>query len=175
MLCNDYHISCTAFFMRSSLVVECKICKQQFSGYRALSRHIKHVHDVDKKEYYDKYLKKENEGMCLNCNKPTEFRRLDFGYKLYCCKLCRDACSVKNWRKTMNERYNGGYYLGTAEGQEKLKEAFLRKYGTEYVWQSDEIKNKSSETMLKRLRCKTFYAICTSKTISKSAQRSYKS
>jgi hypothetical protein len=45
----------------------CKICNQSFVGMRQLSMHISRIHNVEKKKYYDTYLKNENEGLCLSC------------------------------------------------------------------------------------------------------------
>ena len=130
-------------------MVECKICKEEFKNFRSLTWHLKKDHEIDQKSYYDKYLKIENDGICKNCGRATEFRRLDQGYGKYCCSDCQRIGGVKAWRKTMNEKYDGGYFVGSQEGRKIMKERSLEHYGTEYIWQAEEVKNKRSETMLK--------------------------
>lgn len=130
-------------------MVECKICKEEFKNFRSLTWHLKKDHKIDQKSYYDKYLKIENEGICKNCGNETEFRRLDQGYRKYCCAECQNIGGVRAWRKTMNEKYDGGYFIGSPAGREIMRERSLEHYGTEYIWQAEEIKKKRSETMLK--------------------------
>jgi hypothetical protein len=66
---------------------ECKICKKSFNGWGA---HFKNNHkDVSTREYYDKYLKKENEGVCVVCGKETNFINANAGYY----RACGYACS----------------------------------------------------------------------------------
>ena len=131
-------------------MVECKICKEEFKNFRSLTWHLKKDHKIDQKSYYDKYLKIENEGICKNCGRETEFRRLDQGYRKYCCSDCQRIGGVRAWRKTMNDKYDGGYYSGTDEYREKRKLDCLEKYNCEYYWQAKEIKEKRKESMLER-------------------------
>ena len=130
-------------------MVECKICKETFDDLRSLTRHLKNDHKIDQKSYYDEYLKTENEGICKNCGRETKFRRFDQGYRKYCCSECQRIGGVRAWRKTMNEKYDGGYFIGSPEGRKIMRERCLEHYGTEYIWQAKEIKKKRSETMLK--------------------------
>jgi hypothetical protein len=109
--------------------MKCLICNKETNGYIGLCSHI-HLHNISSKEYYDKYLKQENEGKCLECGKETLFKGIRDGYRDFCC--CR--CSTLN-KKT----------------QEKLRKTNLERYGTECVFQSEEVKNKIKETNLKRL------------------------
>lgn len=131
-------------------MVECKICKEEFKNFRSLTWHLKKNHKIDQKSYYDKYLKKENDGICKNCGKATEFCGPYKGYRKYCCSVCQYIGGVIAWRKTMNEKYDGGYYSGTDEYREKRKLDCLEKYNCEYYWQAKEIKEKRKESMLKR-------------------------
>ena len=105
------------------------MCGKETNGYVGLVSHL-HLHNISSREYYDKYLKQENEGKCLECGKTTKFIKISKGYRRFCC--CR--CSTLN-KKTQEKRINTN----------------LERYGAEQVFQSEEIKNKIKETNLKRL------------------------
>lgn len=47
--------------------ISCRICGQSFDSYRELSNHLRFYHKILSKDYYDKYLKKEGEGVCQTC------------------------------------------------------------------------------------------------------------
>lgn len=63
----------------------CKICNRQISQ-KGLKYHITHSHNITDKEYYDKYIRKENEGYCKICQQESEFISLSFGYRDTCIK-----------------------------------------------------------------------------------------
>lgn len=50
----------------------CEICKNEFKD----KQHITRFHKISLKDYYDTYLKRENEGICLCCGKETKFYNL---------------------------------------------------------------------------------------------------
>ena len=69
--------------------MKCKICNKDVDGLKGLSCHLVKYHKYDKKEYYDKYLKKENEGKCYFCNNESIFFNLTKGYHKICdSKIC---------------------------------------------------------------------------------------
>lgn len=72
----------------------CKICHQKFESQRLLSSHIRHIHKLLYKNYYDKYIKQPNEGLCLICNKPTKWNN-GKGYNKYCCIYCAGSSPYK--------------------------------------------------------------------------------
>ena len=78
----------------------CEICKKEFKD----KQHITRFHKISLKEYYDKYLKRENEGICLCCGKETKFYNLKCGYKRYCSKSCSAKIGQTNRYKNPEER-----------------------------------------------------------------------
>jgi hypothetical protein len=68
----------------------CKICGKEFENYRSLAGHLR-VHKITSKEYYDRFLKKENEGICPACGKETSFIGLKQGYCKFCSKKCANS------------------------------------------------------------------------------------
>ena len=67
---------------------KCNICKQY---YKNLGKHIsgKHKNIMTAKDYFDKYLKKED-NICRHpdCNNKTTFIRFEKGYHIYCSVKC---------------------------------------------------------------------------------------
>jgi len=65
-------------------LVNCKLCGQKVKNLRSLSIHLAKSHQIIKKEYYDNFLKKENEGVCYFCGKEAIFKNLTDGYHRIC-------------------------------------------------------------------------------------------
>jgi csr/mutH/archaeal HJR family nuclease len=105
----------------------CKICGRELKDNVGLSLHIKYGHKISQKEYYDTYLKKEGEGLCRECGRPTSFILISKGYHRFCC----DSCAIKS-----------------SETQEKIKATNMQKYGVPNVFMSDDIKNKMKQTSM---------------------------
>ena len=65
--------------------IKCELCDKEFKGIKSLAIHLSLAHkDINHKEYYDKYLKKENEGKCYFCGEPSIFKNLSIGYHRIC-------------------------------------------------------------------------------------------
>lgn len=67
--------------------MECKICNKESNTLRGLSIHLAKSHKYDKqqiKEYYDLYLKKDNEGECCFCGNEAIFKNISIGYHNIC-------------------------------------------------------------------------------------------
>ena len=80
--------------------VSCKICDKEFKSIGGLSKHLKPSHQISTKDYYDKFIKKEGEEQCLNCNDPTSFRDMGKnGYRKFCSKKCDDLYSIEQTRE----------------------------------------------------------------------------
>lgn len=55
-------------------MIECKLCGQKFNKSLQLTTHIQFHHkEFNSKLYYDKFFKKEYEGLCKTCGKQTLF------------------------------------------------------------------------------------------------------
>lgn len=74
----------------------CRICNYTGSshgGPGSISNHIKKIHKLSRKEYYDLYLKVDGDGICKNCGKDTPF--LDYFLFKYS-KNCSKSCTSKH-------------------------------------------------------------------------------
>lgn len=76
----------------------CKVCGGLFNGLKTLGTHIVSKHGIDIQTYYDKCLKKDGEGKCLQCGNPTSFINLTEGYSRFCCVSC-----AKKWQEAHAE------------------------------------------------------------------------
>lgn len=126
----------------------CEICKKE---YAHLGLHIKYAHkDYDAKRYYDEFLKKEDEGICLHpdCLNKTEFMDLSHGYKKHCCKRCADTDpkTLEKYRSTCNEKYGTDSNMRSEIGKAEYKKSIELKYGVDHIWKVKDIHEKCIET-----------------------------
>ena len=56
-------------------MIKCEVCNREFSSLQSLGLHLSSSHkEMDRKDYYDTYLKKENDGICPVCGNPTKWK-----------------------------------------------------------------------------------------------------
>lgn len=145
----------------------CHICKEETENNPKTFtlKHLRIYHkDYTAKKYYDTFLKKENEDVCMYCGKIKKFLSISEGY----IKTCSDIkCRYKNYNigdkisKTMNEsgiaisrvrkikatklkRYGDENYNNI----EKHKETCLDKYGVDSHFKNKKIKEKIEQICL---------------------------
>jgi hypothetical protein len=128
-------------------MVICEICGE---GYKTLKGVIKHAgskHSLNNKEYYDKYLKNDGEGICLICSGETTFRNTSIGYLNH----CSTECVSKN--KTIKRCYWAGKKQSDSHikkridntdqniKQKNLEKSNLEKYGVKNISSLDSTKD----------------------------------
>lgn len=131
--------------------MKCKICEKETNGYVGLVSHL-HLHNISSREYYDKYLKQENEGKCLECGKETLFKGIRNGYRDFCCCRC-STLNKKTQEKRIDtnlERYGVESTTQLQSTKDKIKETNLKRLGVDVPAKSKIIQNKMAETNLKR-------------------------
>lgn len=127
---------------------KCIICGKECSS-KGISSHLR-THSINSKEYYDKYMKKENEGKCKICGKDTSFDNIFVGYRSYCCSKCANLDPIIRAKieQTSINKYGVKCNLNMKSIQDKaIKNS-----------QSDEAKNKRSSTNIKRYGAENPYA-----------------
>ncbi len=132
---------------------KCEICGGEFN---VLGMHILRTHGIQTKDYYDKYLKKDGDGVCC-CGKETNFIKMTQGYRKFCGSKCASSNkeTLQKAKKTKLERYGDENY----DNREKAKQTSLRKYGSEHFFGSkigkktvkDINQNKSPEEKQQRI------------------------
>lgn len=116
--------------LKESLNIVCKVCGEVYQSYTGFGHHLRN-HQLSSKEYYDKYLRCADDGVCINCGKPTKFVCISIGYSKHCSVKC--ANNNPDVRKKITE---------------STKSTLLEKYGVENISQLDEVKAKKEKTML---------------------------
>lgn len=104
----------------------CEICKTNTNcSITTFCRwHLKKYHpEYDTKKYYDDFIRKKYENVC-KCGNKTNFISFNKGYRKFCSVKCQS---------------------NSIETKEKIKQTNLNNYGTEYGFQSEEIKNKIND------------------------------
>jgi len=111
--------------------MNCEICDREFKDIPSLSIHIR-SHKISSKDYYDKYFKKENEGICY-CGKQTNYKNMNVGYHEYCSVKClsndnkvkekikEQVKGDNHWTRRTGEGPNKGKTFEEIHGEEKAK------------------------------------------------------
>jgi hypothetical protein len=122
----------------------CYICDKEINYHKAVfpQLHIVKHHHITPKEYYDLYLRKENEGVCLMCGKETEFLGIGItkGYRKCCSSICSNNYIGKKikTKKTLLEVYGDEKYVNV----DLMKKTNIKKYGTECTLHTDNNNEK---------------------------------
>lgn len=117
----------------------CKICGKECKSIRQLSHHIQIEEQVSLKNYFDKFMKIPNEGICPCCGKETEFLSLSHRYNKHCSKEC-----LAKTRGVKNSAYMTKFYSNNENRKiqsNRLKYSINHK---ESCINSIEFKNKMS-------------------------------
>ena len=72
-------------------MIVCRLCGKEFSTWFRFGLHLRLDHDMTTHAYYDKFFKKEDEGKCAICGKPTNFVDAVKGYRETCSPACRNT------------------------------------------------------------------------------------
>lgn len=89
--------------------IYCKICNKETQSLTGLASHINQTHNITTKDYYIKYLKNVNEGICPICGKETTWLSLGKGYRKHCSKSCSTKDPLVFKLKCETELKNTGY------------------------------------------------------------------
>ena len=154
----------------------CMICKKECKNLLSLATHIRRSHHISAKEYYNRFLKKPDEGICPITGKATKFLGLREGYQRYYDRKAAGQSEEtrEKFRNTCRERYDGiDHPFKVKEIQQKYRNTCLKKYnvtnpcqtkgvlkkreqtnlekyGTKCSLQNDEVRKKSERTMLEK-------------------------
>lgn len=158
-------------------MIKCLICNQEFEKRVSFCNHIVRKHKLNSKEYYDKYLKHPEDGICKydSCNKPTHFLNVEEGYKECCClehtnlyrygvksnlnfaevkekaqKNSHTPEAIEKQAQTNLKRYGTRAPLQNKKIMDKAKQTCLEKYGVENPYQAEEVKAKCAKTKEER-------------------------
>lgn len=77
----------------------CKITNKSFTTARGFLNHLRAL-NISSKEYYDKFCRKNDEGICY-CGNPTSYH--GFLYKTFCSTVCKNKS--EQHRKSVSEKF----------------------------------------------------------------------
>jgi len=147
----------------------CEECKRTFTRKCELSVHIKKTHNMQK-EYYDKWLKEDREGLCKICGKETKLTGFKYGYNNCCSRECIIIYKQKQLENAVFKKYGVTHIMQLNMFKEKAKQTNLEKFGSisytgtdaykqsllnnfdvENIFQLDYVKEKIKKTNLEKL------------------------
>lgn len=142
---DDYHES----LKKEAEEAECLICGKYYAN---LGYHVGQAHNISPKEYYNKYLKKDNDGICVVCGRPTRFYSLSRGYIRTCSSECncKDELRKQKAEETLLSNYGVEVTFKSKEIQDKAKSTIMDRYGVDNVSKSKEIQDKIKATNLEK-------------------------
>jgi uncharacterized C2H2 Zn-finger protein len=126
----------------------CEECNRLFIYKKGLSKHVNKFHIL--KEYYDKWIKEEGEGICKICGNPTKFTGLKRLYLICCSKNCSDKYRYLRIEEENTKKYGLKNSYQREDIKEKIKKTNLKKYGVKCPLQNNEIIKKTKITKLKK-------------------------
>lgn len=147
----------TAFFLYNKSMEKCKICGKECRNVMQLSLHAKFKHSLRPKEYYDKYLRKPDEGICPVCGKETTFDGIRDGYRKYC-RPCtfKDKSVKEKLQKSLIEKH-GGIGFASKEISASVENTCLEKYGVRNYSQTEEYSRKVKDTLLQKYGKESYF------------------
>ena len=69
-------------------MLRCILCEKEQKSLVNLSRHLSNNHKFSPREYYDLYMKVDNEDECVICKKQTRYSQFTKGYNNTCSRNC---------------------------------------------------------------------------------------
>lgn len=132
----------------------CEECGKSCCGFKGLIGHIRHSHNRKYKEYFDKWIKEETDGVCKICNKVATFRSINYGYHCGCCKEHIIEWNQRQIKNAVRIKYNVDNVFQSSIVKNKIKNTILKRYGVEYTHQNSEIFKRAFKTGLKLLKYK---------------------
>ena len=134
------------------LKYKCEICGRETTTARNFAIHIVKKHkDITLKEYYDKFLKKPDEGICKTCGKPTRFLCIERGYRSFCCRNCIFKNDEVNEKKTNTfiKIHGSTSPMKDEKVLEKMRQTNMERIGTPYALNNPEKRALGKQTKLR--------------------------
>lgn len=170
---SKYNLTTIAVPLDNPNAIQCKICNLYFESNK-IGMHLRSVHKITGKDYYDAYVKNLGEDVCY-CGCPNKFQSVNSGYAKTCSRrcaqlnvdtrakieqTCMDRYGVRvpsqshevreKIENTCIERYGATAPYKNKIVKEKGRVTTFNKYGVNNVFENELIKNKSKNTMVER-------------------------
>jgi hypothetical protein len=103
--------------------------------------HVKKLHGLNLKQYYDNYIKSSEEGSCSMCGNEVGYQGYYKGYPKYCRK-----CSNKSEEKKIKSA-KSWENVDRNQQQKRREETCMKKYGVRHNFLTKECTEKRWETL----------------------------
>ncbi len=126
----------------------CEICEKEFN-LKGIAAHINLHHNMTTQDYYDKYLKQPNDGICVTCGKSTKFKGIKSGYLKHCCNKCvqLDPKIKEKKAQTCLNKYGVDNVYKSEEIKKKIKITINEKYNVDSILKLDQVREKTYKSM----------------------------
>src|ERR1035437_5539327 len=127
----------------------CLICQKEF-GCHGLPLHVIRSHNISAKDYYDKFIKQKNDGICGICSLPTKFKGICAGYAKACGKKCSSNLdsTKKKREETVIRKYNVKSTNQLESVKQKKIDSCIEHFGTSHHMKNPEFKKKFNNIMI---------------------------
>ncbi len=132
-------------------ITYCELDKTNHKSMSILVHHLQKKLNVNPKEYYDKFIRMETDGICPICKSDSKFISIGMGYTKYCSNKCKLNDPVLNKQRRQNsikttlEKY-GVDHISKIDGfGDKVKQTKLERYGDENYTNSEKMKRTCLE------------------------------
>lgn len=117
--------------------VVCKICGHQSPSYVGLATHLRGVHHITSKQYFDTYIE-PFEHKCIHCGSlNVNFINMRLGYNKTC---CAQVCSIKESKRTRLQKYGDENY----NNRKQFKQTIKRNIKNDSEWLNRKIKKQQN-------------------------------
>lgn len=127
----------------------CKECGKVCYSLSGLVNHIRRNHDKKYKDYYDKWILKDNDNLCKICKKESIFISIGQGYRSGCCKDHMNKWNHIQIKKGVQEKYGVDNIFQVKSTIDKIQNTCLERYGVKHTHQNPDILNKALLTGLR--------------------------
>jgi hypothetical protein len=141
-------------------MIECKICKESFSS-RSIGTHVRFVHGMKSRDYYDTYIKTESEGLCPVCGNPCRFQSITTGYAQTCSSTCAqlNPKTREKIESTNMEKYGVKAPAQNHNVRKKTMETNIKRYGVDTPYKNNDIKQKGINTVQHKYGVNNVFAL----------------
>lgn len=149
--------------------ITCILCGFK-TNTKGIANHLKVKHNMTTREYYDLYLKSENEGICPVCGNNTKYYNFTIGYNKHCSTRCSSL--DKNVQEKINNTNLDKYGVKWAtqtdnmiknshnkNAKEKRIQTMIDKYGRTTFIDDNDVRNKAKQTLLKNYNVENAFLI----------------
>lgn len=145
--------------VRKEVDIICKICNKEFKTIFSFTGHLRN-HSMTSKQYYDKYVREEGEGICPTCGKETNFNSFTEGYHKFCSISCLNKSDYhkEKSKETSLRKWGVPYPKQSKEYIELLREHNLEKFGYEWAIATPDVREKINTTVQERYGVSNVFA-----------------